>query len=148
MEARKKCAVESDYVYFIPGRNPLIEPNNVGVLADVENESTGTRSKPVGINHGPQPLLGSNQPLASLALSFHRFSFHLALFSLRSFFSFFFLAWYPLSLSLAFYSDTREHVCVDVSSFTPARGGNAPFVVIFQTREAYGVPKWPHLAVS
>lgn len=110
MEARKKCAVESDYVYFIPGRNPLIEPNNVGVLADVENESTGTRSKPVGINHGPQPLLGSNQPLASLALSFHRFSFHLALFSLRSFFSFFFSLGI-LSLFLWHFIRTRASTC-------------------------------------
>lgn len=43
----------SDYVYLIPGRNPLIEPNNVRVLADVENESTGGRvSEPVRINHG------------------------------------------------------------------------------------------------
>lgn len=51
--AGTRSANPSDYVYFIPARNPLIEPNNVGVLAGVENESTGTLG--AGRHKSPPP---------------------------------------------------------------------------------------------
>lgn len=156
----------------LPTRNPLIEPNNVGVLADVENESTGTRPEPVNINHGcpvPRPFLGPNQPLLPLALSFLGFSSRLVpppplvpFFFPVFFFLSRLLGIYPVSLSPSpplslflflflflstleeFYSSSREHVCADVgSSYSRARG-NALLVVIFQTRETFQVPKQPH----
>jgi len=109
--------LRAHYVYFILDRNPLIEPNNVEVLTGVENESTGTRPKLVGINHErPVPAAFSRVQSDAgelLALSVHRifsrFIFPSVLLS-ASFLS-------VRILISSFYSDTREYVCVDVSSF-------------------------------
>lgn len=100
----------SDYVYFIAGVEILLSSRIMqsGVLAGVENESTGTRPEPVDINHTAASRTADlfSDPISRWLLSpfLVRFSF-----SLPSFFP----SRGTACLFLAFYSNPREHVCVD-----------------------------------
>lgn len=89
-----RSANPSDYVYFILGRNPLIEPNNVRVLAGVENESTGTLG--AGRHKSPAPgtvaffrsqsapcLLSTSLSLYVSPTKLHTFRFSLTLSAFR-----------------------------------------------------------------